>query len=109
MIGRILGLLSIPLTIIMLVSLARQLKKNQQMSVGSSFVAILMSSAILTINLVFTFQSMSQCVLLPLLFLGLVLGLAWGQTTRLAISHGAVVGRQSILHLVFWAISVTAN
>jgi len=104
---RIIGLLSIPLIIIMIVGIIRQVNKDQRVSLGSSLIGLLMAPFTLVINLIFMARAIPTSIGPLLLILGLGFGLAWGFTTRLKISDGVIIARQSILHLVFWAISAS--
>jgi hypothetical protein len=108
-IDRIIGLLSIPLMLIMVAGIARQVNKNQRVSIGSTLIGLVMAPIILIINLLFMARAIPTSIGPFLLILGLGFGLAWGFTTRLKISDGVPVARQSILHLVFWAISLTVT
>lgn len=104
-IDRIIGLLSIPIILGMIVGITRQVNKDRRVSLGSSLIGLVMAPFTLVVNLIFMARAMPTAIGPLLLILGLGFGLAWGFTTRLKISDGVMVARQSILHLVFWAIS----
>ena len=108
-IDKIIGLLSIPITLVMVAGIARQVNKNQRVTAGSSLIGLVMAPLTLIINLIFMRRVIPALAGPLLLILGLGFGLAWGFTTRLKLSEGVVVARQSILHLVFWAVSVTVT
>ena len=105
MLGRIIGLLSIPLTGLTLWGLIRQVRKEQRVKLSTPVVGLVMAPISLLINVLFLRQAFSAFLGPALLIFGLGLGLAWGQTTRLYAKGGMLVGKRSTLHLVFWGIS----
>lgn len=107
MVGRILGLLSIPLMLFTIYKLIRQVNKESKQSLWSPLLNMIMAPVSLLINIVFLHQAVVESIGPLFLILGLGFGLAWGMTMRLNLRQGGVVGRQSILHLVFWGLSFT--
>lgn len=105
MLGRIIGLLSIPLTGLTIWGLIRCVRKEQRVKLSTPVVGLVMAPISLLINVLFLRQAFSAFLGPALLIFGLGLGLAWGQTTRLYAKGGMLVGKRSTLHLVFWGIS----
>jgi hypothetical protein len=64
-----------------------------------------MAPVTLLINIIFLRQAFRAYLGPALLILGLALGLAWGQATRLYAKGKTLVAKRSIMHLVCWAIS----
>jgi len=99
------SLLSIPLIGLTLFGLIRQMRKEQPLRISTPLVGLVMAPATLLVNLIFLNQAFSIYLAPALLILGLGFGLTWGQTNRLYQRGETVVGKRSILHLVFWGIS----
>lgn len=105
MIGRLVGLLSIPLVLLTIRGLVQQVRKEQRITTGTAAVGLVMAPLALLVNIILLRQA-SPAFLGPMLLLaGLGLGLAWGQATRLSRKGPIVVGRRGAMHLIFWAIS----
>jgi len=105
MVGRVLSLLSIPMMGLTLWGLIRQVRKEQRFKLSTPMVGLVMAPVTLLINVLFLHRALSTCLGPALLILGLGFGLAWGQTTRLYPKGGALIGKRSALHLLFWGIS----
>jgi hypothetical protein len=103
--GRILSLLSIPLMALSIWGLIRQVRREQRLKLFTPIVGLAMAPITLLINILCLRQAFSACLGPALLICGLGFGVAWGQTTRLYIKGDALVGKRSVLHLVFWGIS----
>jgi hypothetical protein len=105
MIGRLVGLLSIPLVLLTIRGLVRQVRNEQRITAGTAAIGLVMAPLALLVNIVFLRQASPEVLGPMLLLAGLGLGLAWGQATRLHRRGPIVVGRRGAMHLVFWAIS----
>lgn len=105
MIGRIIGLLTIPLMAITIWGLIRQVRKEQRLRSSTPIVGLVMAPITLIINIIFLHKAFSAFVGPMLLIVGLGFGLAWGQTNRLFLKNGDLMGKRSYLHLIFWGIS----
>ena len=103
--GRLFSLLTIPLMGLTIWGLVRQTRKEQRLGLASPVIGLVMAPMTLLINIIFLHQAFQACLGPALLIFGLGLGLAWGQTTRLYAKGKHLVGKRSILHLVFWGIS----
>ena len=109
MFDKVIGLLSIPITLVMIWMLVRQVNKPQPVIPRSTWVSLGIAALTLLVNLLFL-KKASPGIFGPLfLAAGLVLGMARGRSTRLSVEQGTVIARQSILHLVFWGISAAAT
>ena len=104
-IGRILGILSIPLLLFTIWGLIRQVRKEQRLRMSTPVIGLVMAPVTLLINLVFLRQAFPAFLGPAMLVMGLGLGLAWGQTNRVYRRGDNLVGKRSIFHLVFWGIS----
>jgi hypothetical protein len=103
--GRLIGLLSIPIMLFTIWGLIRQVRKEQRVKLSTPVIGLIMAPLSLLVNLLFMHQAVPYLLGPMLLILGLGFGLAWGQTNRLYQKEGNLVGKRSWLHLVFWAIS----
>jgi hypothetical protein len=104
--AKLLSALSIPLTLLALVGMIWQVNKERRLNVWSPIMGLVMAPAILIFNLLVLRQAHPACIGPVFGMVGLGLGLAWGLTTRLTAREGGVIGRQSVLHLLFWGLSV---
>ena len=109
MIDRIIGILSIPITLVMVFLLIRQVNKPQPVNPKSIWVGLSIAVLTLLVNLLFMRQAQPG-IFGPLLLIGgMVLGLARWQASQLSIENGAVTARQSIMHLIFWGLSASVT
>jgi hypothetical protein len=106
MAARLFSLCSLPLLLLALWGVARQINKEQRFSLASPVLGMGMVSLTLGINLIFLSQASPSWAGSLLGALGLGFGMAWGQTTRLKARQGIVVGKTSVLHLVFFGLSL---
>ena len=109
MIDRIIGILSIPITLVMIFLLIRQVNKTQPVSPKSIWVGLVFAVLTLLVNLLFMRQAQPGMFGPLLLIGGMVLGLARGKASQLSIKIGAVTARQSIMHLFFWGASASVT
>ena len=109
MIGRVVALLSIPLTALALYGILSQVRREHRIGLWAPLIGLMLSPLMLAINLIFFRQAISGILGPVLLVLGLGFGLAWGQTARLRREGDDVVGRRSLLHLLFWGVSYAAT
>ncbi len=105
MLGRILSLLSIPLMGFTIWGLIRQVRKEQRFKLSTPVVGLVMAPITLLINILLLRQAFSACLGPALLIFGRGFGLPGAQPSRLYAKGGALVGKRSVLHLVFWGIS----
>jgi len=105
MIGYLVSLASIVLMAVMIWGLVRQVRKEQPLTTWTPALGLAMAPVMLLINLLFLRKAIPALLGPALLVLGLGLGLAWGQTTRLEAKGNAIVAKRSVLHLIFWGIS----
>ena len=105
MIGRIIGLLSVPLFAFIMWSLIRQVRRPSPVRAGWTALGLVTAPLMLIINLVFLKQAAPGSLGIALLVFGIGFGGAWGFTARLSLKDDKVIADRSILHLVFWAIS----
>ena len=109
MIGRIIGMLSIPLMAFIMWSLIRQVRRPTAIRTMPTVVGMAMAPLMLIINLVFLKQAAPGSLGIAVLILGIGFGVAWGFTARLSMKDERVVAKRSILHLVFWMVSFAAT
>ncbi|MCL1693317.1 MAG: hypothetical protein M3096_06515 [Actinomycetia bacterium] len=105
MIGRVVGLLSIPMMAFIMWSLIRQVRKPSAVRPGWTAIGLVMAPVMLIVNLVFLRQAAPGTLGVALLVFGIGFGAAWGFTARLSMRDEKVIADRSILHLVFWAMS----
>ncbi|MCI0520919.1 MAG: hypothetical protein L0Z70_11785 [Chloroflexi bacterium] len=106
MFARLFSLCSLPLLLLALWGVARQINKEQRLDLASPLLGVVMAALTLGINLTFLSQASLSWAAPMLGALGLGFGLAWGQTTRLQARGGEVTGKQPALHLLFWGLSL---
>lgn len=138
MIGRILGLLTIPLMGLTVWGLIRQVRIEQRIGLLSPLIGAIFAPLALALNVFFLQKAywasvgltlplllrspgliarfvwvdprIQALVLGPgLLLVGLGFGLAWGQATRLQRKGAALVAKRSMLHLLFWGLAYAAT
>lgn len=108
--GRAIGLLSIPLTLVMIFSMIRMVKKEQRARIRTNIIGIIMAPMTLLVNVIFLNRALSDFWSVFFVgglvaIFGLGFGLAWGQTAKLYKKDEQLVVKRSIAHLIFWAIS----
>lgn len=108
--GRALSLLSVPLTLVMIFSMIRLVKKEQRARIRTNIIGIIMAPMTLLINVIFLNRALPN--FFSVFFVGgfvavfgLGFGLAWGQTAKLYKKDEQLVVKRSIAHLVFWGLS----
>jgi len=109
MIDRIFGLISIPITLVMIYLLIRQVGKAQPVNPQSTMTSLIFAVFTLLVNLLFMKQANPGLFGPLLLIAGVFFGLVRGQATHLSVEDGALTARQSIIHLVFWGISAAVT
>jgi hypothetical protein len=105
MIGRIIGLLSIPLMALSIYGIIRQINKDNRLRIWSPILNLIMAPLSLIINVLFFRQTLIETIGPLFLVLGLGFGFAWGMTMKLSFHDGNVIGRQSIIYLIFLGLS----
>ena len=106
---RIIGFLSIPLILVSVGLMIKNLRHEQRLTSRSLVIQLAMSPIILLIYALLLGVSVSVDLAIPLLFVGLALGALWGKTTKLSLNRGQVFGRRSIWYLVIWALTFTVT
>jgi len=121
MFWRMVGFLFTPFMLLSVVGIIVQMRKEQRISMWSPILGIVMAVLMLLVNMVvYSRVLLSEMIIFslflprilitgPLLIAGLGFGLAWGQTMRLYPKGESLVGKQSILHVVFWGISLVIS
>ena len=105
MIYRILSLLTVPLVLLSFYGMIRQMRKELPFRLFTPIIGLVLAPLSLIINVIFLQKAFSAFLGPALLITGLGFGLAWGQATRLYIRGPSIVGKRSVLHIVFWAVS----
>jgi hypothetical protein len=105
MIYRILSLLSVPLVLLSFYGVIRQMRKELPFQLFTPIIGLVMAPLSLIINVIFLRRAFSAFLGPALLITGLGFGLAWGQATRLYVKGPSIVGKRSVLHIIFWAVS----
>jgi len=111
MFWRIFGFLFTPVMLLSIVGIIVQLRKEQRISLWSPILGMVMAPLMLLANTAFFASTLPDYGIVGLLLLipGLGFGMAWGQTMRLYPKGESLAGKQSILHLVFWCLSLVIN
>jgi len=108
--GRAISLLSVPLTLVMIFSMIRMVKKEQRANMRTNIIGIVMAPMTLLINVIFMNRALTDFLSVFLVggfvaVFGLGFGLAWGQTAKLYEKDEKLVVKRSIAHLIFWGLS----
>jgi hypothetical protein len=105
MIYRVLSLVSIPLVLLSFYGMIRQMRKELPFRLRTPIIGLIFAPLSLIINVFFLRRAFSEFLGPALLITGLGFGLAWGQATRLYVKGPSIVGKRSVLHIIFWAVS----
>jgi hypothetical protein len=81
------------------------MRKELPFRIRTPIIGLVFAPLSLIINVIFLQRAFSAFLGPALLITGLGFGLAWGQATRLYVKGPAIVGKRSVLHVVFWAVS----
>ena len=100
----VLAALTVVLTLLMLVTF----RSEKRISFLSSFLSAVLSMVLLPVFLAVTGARLNPILGVPVLVLGLLVGFAKGQTMRLYYKGNGVMGRHSLLFLLFWGTSLVA-
>ncbi len=106
LLGQLVGVLSILLLIVGFVMLMRNMKKTSTLRIRSHLISIVFSMLMLIINILFLKSAVNLWLVTLAFFLGLAFGFLWGLTTRLTLRGRQVLGRRSILFVIFWLVSL---
>ena len=105
-VGVLIGLLSIPLTVVGFILLIRQIRKTQRIQKRTALIGMFFSILMLVVNLLFLNSALVSLWQPFFLILGGGFGLAWGLTTKLMIREEDIVAKRSIAYILFWAVSL---
>lgn len=106
MIWRVVSLLTLPLMAFAIWGLVRQIRRALPVRARAAVIGLVMSPLLLLVNVIILRRAVPSVGGLALLAFGLGFGVAWGQNARLEKQGDMVVAKRSVLHLVFWAISI---
>jgi hypothetical protein len=110
LIFRIIGILSIPLTLVAIGLMIRSLRHEQQVTARSLVIQLATSPVFLAVYAWLLGVSVSVRIAVPMLIVGLAAGVVWGHTTKLRLTRrGQVAGRRSIWYLAVWALTFTVT
>jgi len=110
LIFRIIGILSIPLTLVAIALMIRSLRHEQQVTARSLIIQLATSPVFLAVYAWLLGVSVSLRIAVPMLIVGLAVGVVWGHTTKLRLTRrGRVAGRRSIWYLAIWALTFTVT
>ena len=88
------------------VMLIRSMKKASALRVRSHVVSIVFSVLMLIVNVLFLSSAVNPLLAGLAFVLGLGFGFLWGLTTRLTLQGKQVLGKRSILFVLFWLFSL---
>ena len=107
---RIVGFLSIPLTLVAIGLMIRGLRHEQQVTARSLIIQLATSPVFLAAYAWLLGVAVSTRIAVPMLIVGLGVGVVWGYTTKLRLTRrGRVAGRRSIWYLAVWALTFTVT
>jgi len=110
LIFRIIGILSIPLTLVAIGLMIRSLRHEQQVTARSLIIQLATSPVFLAVYAWLLGVAVSTRIAVPMLIVGLGVGVVWGRTTKLRLTRrGRVAGRRSIWYLAVWALTFTVT
>lgn len=102
LLGYLTGVMTVAMTGLMLLAF----RGEHRVSLPSTLLSALIALALLPVFVLVSGVSLNPVVSLPLLGLGMLVGLARGQAHRLAYRGREVMGRHSRLCLLVWGISL---
>ena len=107
---RLLSVLSLPITGVMFILLARRVGREQPSRMRTYVIGILMPGLMMGVNLLFMLRAfLAWCPGIWLLVLtgGMAFGYLWGKASKIYPKGDILVIKRTVLHLGFWAISYT--
>ena len=104
--GWAVAVVSIILLVVGFVMLIRSMKKASALRVRSHVVSIVFSVFMLIVNVLFLSSAVNPLLAGLAFVLGLGFGFLWGLTTRLTLQGKQVLGKRSILFVLFWLFSL---
>lgn len=105
MLNRLISFISIPILLLTIRGLIRQTGKEQPISKISPIISIVLSMLMLVLNIIFLRKANPSFLGTALLIFGIGLGIPSSRSTKLKINQGRLIGKRSILYLIFWGIS----
>jgi hypothetical protein len=105
MIGRIIGVLSIPVVAFGLWMVVRQVRRPSRLRGWTPICGLVMAPIGMVLNIVILHQAAPGASGWILGAAGLVFGVAWDRTTRIEWHDDRVIARRSALYVVLWALS----
>jgi hypothetical protein len=103
---RLIGLLSAAFTLVMTVLMLFSFRRERRISSLSPLLSAALSLVILPVFILLSGARLNLLLGIPILALGLLIGLVRGLTTRLYYKDGQVVGRNSMVFLLGWGGSL---
>ena len=103
---RLIGFLGAVFTVAMTVLMLFTFRKERRINAFSPFLSAVLSLVMLPVFILMSGARLNLLLAIPILALGLVVGLLRGLTTRLTYKDGQVVGRNSQLFLLGWGGSL---
>lgn len=106
---KIVGYLAIPLTILSVLWMIKTLRRPKPVTFRSLVIQIALPLLVLLVYSLLLHVSVNPVLAWPLFAAGLVIGVLWGQTTRLNLKKGRVYGKRSVWYLVVWAVTFSVT
>ncbi|MCJ7549021.1 MAG: hypothetical protein MUQ30_05000 [Anaerolineae bacterium] len=103
---RLISFLSIGITTVLVVVMLLTFRKERRIGVASLLISIGLSLIMLPIFILLSGARLNLLIGLPLLAIGLLVGILRGFATRLYLKDGHVMGRHSLLFLAGWGLSL---
>jgi len=103
---RMISLLSIGLTVVLVVVMLLTVRKERQIGVFSLLLSAVLSLIMLPVFIGLSGARLSLLIGLPLLMIGLLVGVLRGFATRIYTRGGHVVGKHSLWFLTGWGLSM---
>ena len=103
---RLISFLSIGITTVLVVVMLLTFRKERRIGAASLLISIGLSLIMLPIFILLSGARLNLLIGLPLLAIGLLVGIRRGFATRLYLKDGHVMGRHSLLFLAGWGLSL---
>ena len=103
---RLISLLSVGLTVVLVVVMLLTFRKERRIGAFSLLLSAFLSLIILPVFILLSGARLNLLIGLPLLMIGLLVGVLRGFATRIYHSGGQVVGKHSLWFLAGWGISM---
>jgi hypothetical protein len=102
---KIVGFLSIPVVVVSIFLMIKSIGRRRRISQRGLLIQLGLSPTFLVVYALLLGVGVAVKWAIPLIVVGLGIGLFWGQGTRLDVRSGETYGTRSIWYLLAWGVS----